>query len=108
MFLKLEGSEMEPIGQRIVETPENAERTEVLRDPRSALHRVCAERQHQEGRGAGDDRRQWQDHAVRHCHGADLKGLGPVPRLAGRSPSYMARQLYDMQQRRSAKERGPS
>jgi cytochrome c553 len=24
--------------------------------------------------------------------------LGPVPSLAGRSPSYLARQLYDMQQ----------
>ncbi len=33
------------------------------------------------------------------CHGADLKGMGPVPGLAGRSPSYLARQLYDMQQR---------
>jgi cytochrome c553 len=28
-----------------------------------------------------------------------LKGLGPVPGLAGRSPSYVVRQLYDMQQR---------
>ena len=31
------------------------------------------------------------------CHGTDLRGLGPVPRLAGNSPSYLARQLYDMQ-----------
>ena len=31
------------------------------------------------------------------CHGADLEGLGPVPGIAGRSPSYVARQLYDMQ-----------
>ena len=31
------------------------------------------------------------------CHGADLKGLGPVPGIAGRSPSYLARQMYDMQ-----------
>ena len=31
------------------------------------------------------------------CHGPDLKGLGPVPALAGRSPSYVARQLYDLQ-----------
>ena len=31
------------------------------------------------------------------CHGADLKGLGPVPGIAGRSPSYMVRQMYDMQ-----------
>jgi cytochrome c553 len=26
-----------------------------------------------------------------------LKGLGPVPALAGRSPSYLFRQLYDIQ-----------
>ncbi len=32
------------------------------------------------------------------CHGADLKGLGPVPGIAGRSPSYLVRQMYDMQQ----------
>jgi cytochrome c553 len=32
------------------------------------------------------------------CHGEDLKGVGSVPGLAGRSPSYVARQLYDMQQ----------
>ena len=31
------------------------------------------------------------------CHGPDLKGLGPVPGIAGRSPSYTARQLFDMQ-----------
>jgi cytochrome c553 len=31
------------------------------------------------------------------CHGSDLRGLGPVPTIAGRSPSYTARQLYDMQ-----------
>jgi cytochrome c553 len=29
------------------------------------------------------------------CHGADLRGLGPLPSIAGRSPSYMFRQLYD-------------
>jgi len=26
-----------------------------------------------------------------------LKGLGPVPGLAGRSPSYIVRQLFDIQ-----------
>jgi cytochrome c553 len=28
------------------------------------------------------------------CHGPALRGLGPVPPLAGRSPSYLLRQLY--------------
>ena len=31
------------------------------------------------------------------CHGADLKGLGNVPGLAGRSAIYVFRQLYDIQ-----------
>jgi cytochrome c553 len=30
------------------------------------------------------------------CHGANLEGIGPVPPLAGRSPSYTMRQLFDM------------
>ena len=30
------------------------------------------------------------------CHGANLEGIGPVPALAGRSPSYTTRQLFDM------------
>ena len=39
------------------------------------------------------------------CHGADLKGLGPIPAIAGRSPSYVARQLYDL---KSGARAGPS
>jgi cytochrome c553 len=35
-------------------------------------------------------------HQCTVCHGANLEGIGPVPPLAGRSPSYMVRQLFDM------------
>jgi len=31
------------------------------------------------------------------CHGPELHGLGPVPPIAGRSPSYIFRQLFDIQ-----------
>ena len=31
------------------------------------------------------------------CHGSDLRGIGPIPGIAGRSPSYLVRQLYDFQ-----------
>ena len=31
------------------------------------------------------------------CHGPELKGLGVAPPIAGRSPSYLVRQLYDLQ-----------
>ena len=30
------------------------------------------------------------------CHLANLQGVGSMPNLAGRSPTYLARQLYDM------------
>jgi cytochrome c553 len=32
------------------------------------------------------------------CHGPDLRGVAPIPGIAGRSPSYLVRQLYDFQQ----------
>ena len=32
------------------------------------------------------------------CHGPDLMGLADVPGIAGRSPSYLVRQMYDLQQ----------
>jgi cytochrome c553 len=97
MFLRLEGNETEPIGQRIIETPEDVERTEVLRDPRSGFIAYVPVGSVKKGEalvttGAG------KTTACAVCHGADLKGLGPVPGLAGRSPSYTVRQLYDMQQ----------
>ncbi|HEX2225687.1 MAG TPA: c-type cytochrome [Candidatus Binatia bacterium] len=31
------------------------------------------------------------------CHGPDLKGLGGIPPIAGRSSKYVVRQLYDIQ-----------
>jgi cytochrome c553 len=97
MFLTLEGGEKEPLGQRIIETPENAEGTEVLRDARSGFIAYVPTGSIKKGealvtKGAGKTTQ------CGICHGADLKGLGPVPGLAGRSPSYLVRQLYDMQQ----------
>jgi len=38
------------------------------------------------------------------CHGADLNGLGNVPALAGRSPPYLARMLWDI---KSGARQGP-
>jgi cytochrome c553 len=97
MFLRLEGSETEPIGDRIIETPEDVEKTEVLRDARSGFIAYVPVGSVKSGEalvmtGVGGRTTQC---AV--CHGADLKGLGPVPGIVGRSPSYTARQLYDMQ-----------
>ncbi len=97
MYLPIEGGGTEPIGQRIIEMPENAEATETLRDPRSGFIAYAPRGSINKGEKlvtAGNGKTL----ACGACHGADLKGLGPVPGIAGRSPSYLVRQLYDMQQ----------
>ena len=97
MFLRLEGNETEPLGHRIIETPEDAQGTEVLRNDHSGFIVYAPKGSLKKGEalvttGAGKT----TQCAV--CHGPDLAGMGPVPGLAGRSPSYMVRQLYDMQE----------
>jgi cytochrome c553 len=98
MFLKLEGSETEPIGDRIIEVPEDTERTEMLRDPRSGFVAYAPLGSIKKGETLVTAGGGGRTTACAVCHGADLKGLGPVPGIVGRSPSYTARQLYDMQQ----------
>jgi cytochrome c553 len=96
LFL-IEGSEMEPLGNRIVETPVNAEATEVLRDPHSSFIAYVPVGALKKGEALVTKGGR-KTMACGGCHGADLKGLGPVPGLAGRSPSYLMRQMFDMQQ----------
>jgi cytochrome c553 len=95
MWMPVDGGAKEPIGMRIVETPEHAERTE-LRDPRAGFIAYAPTGSIKKGEAlvrTGGTR----TIACAPCHGADLMGLGPVPGIAGRSPSYLARQMYDMQ-----------
>jgi cytochrome c553 len=98
MFLRLEGSESEPIGERIIETPENVEGTEVLRDARSGFIAYVPTGSVKKGEALVTTGGAGKTTQCSVCHGPDLRGLGPVPGIAGRSPSYMVRQLYDMQQ----------
>ena len=94
MHVPMDGTE--PLGQRIIEVPENLERTE-LRDGASGFIAYVPTGSIAKGEsivktGGG------KSVACGTCHGSDLKGLGPVPPLAGRSPSYTVRQLFDLQQ----------
>jgi cytochrome c553 len=97
MYLRLEGNETEPIGMRIIETPVNVEHTETLRDPRSGFIAYAPMGSIKKGEELVTTGGKGKTVQGAFCHGADLKGLGPVPGLAGRSPSYMVRQMYDMQ-----------
>ena len=87
-------------GERIIETPVSAHDTEFLRNSRSGFIAYVPPGSLKKGEAlvtAGTTASGSKVTACTACHGADLRGLGPVPRLAGRSPSYIARQLYDMQ-----------
>lgn len=86
----------EPIGDRIIETPENLDRTE-LRDAGSGFIAYAPVGSIDKGAALATTGGGGKTTACGICHGQDLKGLGPVPPLAGRSPSYIVRQLVDLQ-----------
>jgi len=96
MLVANEPVEMEPIGLRIIETPEDLERTE-LRDAASGFIAYVPVGSIEKGAALVTNGGEGKTVACAICHGPELKGLGPVPALAGRSPSYIVRQLYDIQ-----------
>ena len=86
----------EPIGQRIIEMPEDLERTE-LRDDAAGFVAYVPLGSLKRGKwlvtGGGDGR----NVPCAKCHGPGLRGSGNVPPISGRSPSYLVRQLFDIQ-----------
>jgi cytochrome c553 len=87
----------EPLGARIIEMPEELARVE-LRDARASFVAYVPAGSIAKGEALVKTGGNGRTVACGTCHGGDLKGLGPVPPLAGRSPSYTVRQLFDMQQ----------
>jgi cytochrome c553 len=91
MWLPHESGVQEPIGNRVIETPANVER-EQLRDPHAGFIAYAPKGAVAKGRKLAAT----LDCAS--CHGEGLHGMDSIPAIAGRSPSYLARQLYDFQQ----------
>jgi cytochrome c553 len=88
----LPGNEHEALGDRLVEVALDLRRHE-LHDPMAEYVAYVPRGSLARGRAlaAGDP-----GHGVKgctSCHGADLRGVQLVPPLAGRSPSYLLRQL---------------
>src|SRR4030095_15518430 len=107
LFIREKGEMTEPVGRRVIEMPEDAEQTEVFRNPRSGFVAYVPVGSIAKGEmlattgGAtvvAGKIVPGTTIACTVCHGPDLKGIGDVPAIAGRSPSYLVRQLYDMQQ----------
>jgi cytochrome c553 len=87
----------EPLGNRIVEVAEDAEETEVMRNPRGTFVAYVpigsvAKGEELVSTGGG------KTIQCGICHGPGQNGLADVPSIAGRTASYTMRQLWDMKQ----------
>jgi len=93
LYAKIPGGN-EPLGRRIVEVPDDFEQWDLANPhteftayvPKGSIRR--GEALVASGAGAAP---------CASCHGPGLKGTAIAPPLAGRSPSYIVRQLYDIQ-----------
>jgi len=94
LFLPQPGNEMEPLGKRILEVPENPDFTERARAPHSGMLAYVPVGSIKRGEeiattGGG------KTAACTLCHGPELQGVGPIPPIVDRQASYISRQLYD-------------
>jgi cytochrome c553 len=93
MRMPLPGAGDEPIGNRIIELPQDITRAE-SRDPHSGFIAYVPKGSLAKGKEfvtTGGDGKTIQ---CMICHGPSLNGLGEVPAIAGHSPMYLFRQLY--------------
>src|SRR3984957_496975 len=93
--LRLPGGETEPIGNRIIEIPED-ENVVLNRDPSSGFVAMVPKGSIAKGQAivtTGADKTV----PCAICHGQTLRGLGEVPPIAGRQANYVVRQLFSIQ-----------
>src|SRR6185503_7320259 len=95
------------IAGRVIEVPESEEQNETLRNPHSGFVAYVPIGSIKKGKDlvttggmkiVGNKIVQNKTTACGTCHGLDLMGVADVPPIADRSPSYMVRQMWDMQQ----------
>ena len=97
LMLPIPNAQEIPLGQRIIEIPDDPEKTEMMRDPRGGFIAYVPIGSLEQGEvlvttGNG------KTIQCGICHGQDYMGLGLVPGIAGRTASYIMRQLWDIKQ----------
>jgi len=83
---KMPGSDMEQVGNRIIEVADNPANIRQMAEP--AFVAYVPQGSMAEGKKVAADAK------CGSCHGANLRGAKDVPGIAGRSPVYIARQIY--------------
>ncbi len=96
LFAPINEKDTEPIGQRIIEVPKDLEQFE-SRDTHSEFIAYVPVGSVAKGKALATTGGKGKTVACETCHGKGLRGQGLVPGIAGRSPSYLVRQLYDFQ-----------
>ena len=84
----------EPLGQRIIEVPDDLDRFE-SRDTRVTFTAYVPPGSLNRGQALVTGRFGDKAPACATCHGKELRGLDAIPWIAGRSPSYIFRQLHE-------------
>ena len=101
MYLQTGNGADEPLGERIIEVPEDADLVEIQRSPRVGFIAYVPFGSIKRGEELVTTGGGGKTVACMACHGPDYRGMtlpdvGPMPGLAGRSPSYLFRQLFDI------------
>lgn len=86
----------EALGLRIVEMPDDGEQFE-LRDSRATFTAYVPVGSLVKGEALATTGGSGTTVVCAGCHGPDLRGTGEIPSIAGRSPTYIVRQLYEFQ-----------
>lgn len=97
LMLPIEDAPVVPLGQRIVEVPEFPVLTEEMRYPRGTFIAYVPIGSVAKGEKlvtTGDGKTV----PCSTCHGPLLQGMGDAPSIAGRTASYVMRQLWDVKQ----------
>ena len=101
MFLQTGDGADEALGDRIIEVPEDADAVEIQRNPRIGFIAYVPIGSVKRGEALVTTGGGGKTVACLACHGPDYRGMtlpdvGAMPGLAGRSPSYLFRQLFDL------------
>ena len=94
-YVDLKSGETEPLGKRIVEVPEVFEQFQ-HRDTHARFIAYVPVGSVARGEALVKSGGAGKTLACAICHGPDLKGVGQIPGIAGRSTNYTVRQLYDL------------
>ncbi len=95
MRFPVENGGTEPLGNRIIELPQDDESAE-SRNPRIGFVAHVPPGSIKNGEAIVTTGANGKTLMCTICHGPDLKGLGDVPPIIGRSPIYIYRQLNDI------------